>query len=361
MKIAVYAIAKNEIDNVDEWVANLKDADGIFVLDTGSTDGTPQRLTELGVHCNYRNIAKPFRFDHARNESLGFVPSDYDVCLSIDFDERLQPDWRAVLEQHFKGGIANYNLIFDYDEFGNVITAYPRCAIHDRHANAVWKYAAHEILTSPTLQAYNIPIMCVHNPKEQKAPGHYIELLKIDVVENPADARAHQYLAREFAYLQNWQQSLIHYNRHLELETYEPFRSETYGVLGQIAEKTGQDPEPSYYKAIGEFPYVREPFCMLANYYYTRKLYPAVIGLMERAILIKKPEINYIFREDYYTHWCHHMLFICYYAMNDEYNARLHMTKAFEACDGEVNQRLLADALSTGLLNVDQSVSSEQQ
>ena len=49
MKICLYAIAKNEIKEVDAWYESMKEADEIIVLDTGSTDGTPERLRELGV------------------------------------------------------------------------------------------------------------------------------------------------------------------------------------------------------------------------------------------------------------------------------------------------------------------------
>ena len=45
-KIAVYAICKNEIHNVDEWMKNVQEADYICVLDTGSTDGTYEKLLE---------------------------------------------------------------------------------------------------------------------------------------------------------------------------------------------------------------------------------------------------------------------------------------------------------------------------
>lgn len=36
MKIAVYTICKNESAFVDRWVDSMSEADGIYVLDTGS-------------------------------------------------------------------------------------------------------------------------------------------------------------------------------------------------------------------------------------------------------------------------------------------------------------------------------------
>ena len=50
LKICVYAISKNEEKFVDRWYESMKDADEIYVLDTGSTDNTISLLKEKGVH-----------------------------------------------------------------------------------------------------------------------------------------------------------------------------------------------------------------------------------------------------------------------------------------------------------------------
>ena len=40
LKICVYAICKNEEKFVDRWAESMKEADSIYVLDTGSNDNT---------------------------------------------------------------------------------------------------------------------------------------------------------------------------------------------------------------------------------------------------------------------------------------------------------------------------------
>ena len=47
MKVCVYAICKNESKHVKRWVESMKEADEIYVLDTGSTDNTKELLQEL--------------------------------------------------------------------------------------------------------------------------------------------------------------------------------------------------------------------------------------------------------------------------------------------------------------------------
>ena len=50
MKVCVYAISKNEEKFVARWVNSMKEADEIFVLDTGSTDNTVEELKKFNVN-----------------------------------------------------------------------------------------------------------------------------------------------------------------------------------------------------------------------------------------------------------------------------------------------------------------------
>ena len=99
MKIVVYAICKNERPFADRWMASMSEADEVCVLDTGSTDGTPQRLEELGAKVSVQVIT-PWRFDVARNQSLELVPEDADlwvwiVCSTAMFGTSSQTDGRG--------------------------------------------------------------------------------------------------------------------------------------------------------------------------------------------------------------------------------------------------------------------------
>jgi len=44
MKIVAYAICKNESKFVESWYTSVKEADEVYVLDTGSTDDTKEKL-----------------------------------------------------------------------------------------------------------------------------------------------------------------------------------------------------------------------------------------------------------------------------------------------------------------------------
>ena len=98
LKIAVYAITKNEEPFVDQWMDSMSEADLVVVADTGSTDKTVEKLKSKGALV-YNIKVDPWRFDIPRNISLNFVPADVDVCVCTDLDELFEPGWREKLER----------------------------------------------------------------------------------------------------------------------------------------------------------------------------------------------------------------------------------------------------------------------
>jgi len=103
MKICVYAIAKNEEQFVKRFCESAQDADMILIADTGSTDNTASLARAFGALV-YDISVKPWRFDIARDTALCLIPGDYDVCVSLDLDEVLEPGWREEISVHSAHG-----------------------------------------------------------------------------------------------------------------------------------------------------------------------------------------------------------------------------------------------------------------
>ncbi len=98
LKIAVYAISKNEEQFVNRFCDSAKNADIILIADTGSTDRTVELALENGAIVHDICIS-PWRFDKARDTALALLPRDIDVCISLDLDEVLMDGWREEIER----------------------------------------------------------------------------------------------------------------------------------------------------------------------------------------------------------------------------------------------------------------------
>ena len=69
MKIIVYAICKNEEKFAARWAVSMGEADGIYVLDTGSTDKTAEILRQNTV---YVDLSAQEEFEDIYAEKLMF-------------------------------------------------------------------------------------------------------------------------------------------------------------------------------------------------------------------------------------------------------------------------------------------------
>ena len=105
-KICVYAICKNEIQFVDKWLGSMSEADYIVILDTGSTDGTFEKLkNDPRVTRVEQRIYDPWRFDNARNDALLLCPEDTDIFVSTALDEMFDSGWSEPLREQWIRGL----------------------------------------------------------------------------------------------------------------------------------------------------------------------------------------------------------------------------------------------------------------
>ena len=225
LKTCVYAISLNEIKHVDKFMASCAGADIVLVCDTGSTDGTPERLRELGAVV-YTITQRPWRFDAPRNTALNLIPADIDLCLSIDLDEYLQPGWVEALNvvwQQTNGTVKRigYDYIWSWKEDG--VTPDVRFfadKIHHRQGYR-WRHPCHETLyweeDTPEVRITTPDLVLHHRADPQKSRGQYLHLLKWAVDEEPSNDRMSHYYARELMFHGKYVEAIEEFNRHLSL------------------------------------------------------------------------------------------------------------------------------------------------
>lgn len=303
MKVYVYAIAKNESAFAERWAKSMSEADGIYVLDTGSEDRTADILKENGVTVKTETIT-PWRFDKARNLSLEMVPADADICICTDLDEVFSPGWRDAFESCAKKTGAN---LFAYHYVWNVLpdgSAGISFNIKKAHARNgfVWRGIVHEVIRpinpSDVKEATVSNVTLTHYPDPEKSRGQYLPLLEQAVEEEPQNDRNVHYLGREYMFHGRYADAIEVLKKHLNLPTSE-WAEERCASMRYIARcYTALGDENNAFiwliKAIGEYPYSREPFIELAQFLYSTQDYEGVIWSVKKALEIKKPSQSYI-------------------------------------------------------------------
>ena len=100
--ISICAIVKNEEKNIKDFIDNIKDfADEVIIVDTGSTDGTYEKIERLSRDNNKIKLFHyfpegNFHFGKARNFAISKSMKEY--VLMLDADERLS----SQLKKYFR-------------------------------------------------------------------------------------------------------------------------------------------------------------------------------------------------------------------------------------------------------------------
>ncbi len=323
-KISVYAIAKNEEQNVLSWYESMKEADEIIVLDTGSTDNTLTLLKKCPKIKVYQEIIKPWRFDIARNKSLNYVSTDTDICVCTDLDERFIKGWRTLIEDNWQEDATRAKYIYNwsFDKDGKPATTFYLNKIHQRN-NYLWKHPVHEVVECTTYEKeIIIPNLTLnHYPDPTKSRSSYLPLLELSVKEDPNDDRNMHYLGREYMYYKEYDKAIATFHRHLNLKTatWKDERSSSMRYMGYCYfNKNYLEESIMWYKnAIKEAPYLREPSFDLGYLYYTIGDYLLSEYYLKQALKIKNKSYTYINEERAWNDTIYDLLsYACYQNKN---------------------------------------------
>lgn len=337
-KVCVYAITKNEEKFVKRWYNSMKEADKVYVLDTGSTDNTVKILKELGAIVIVKKI-NPWRFDVARNESLSLVDKDADICICTDLDEVFVPGWRKSLESIWKNNTTRlrYNYNWKLDDKNNPIINFYIEKIHSRK-DYIWTHPVHEVLTYIGKREETVEttdnITVNHYPDNTKSRSSYLPLLELSVKENPTDDRNMHYLGREYMYYGKWKDSIKTLKKHLKLPTaiWKDERCASMRFISRCYQnlknyKTAKD---WLKKAINEAPYLRDPYVEMALLEYKLENYKKVEKYCLKALRITKHQKSYINEPFSWDNTIYDLLSISCYNLNKLDYAIYFVDKALE-------------------------------
>ena len=103
MRLSVIVITHNEIANISDCLSSLEFADEVVVVDSGSTDGTPEVARAMGAVVHVTTTWPGF--GPQKNRALHLA--QYPWVLSLDADERVPPELAKQIRQVVLSGADN--------------------------------------------------------------------------------------------------------------------------------------------------------------------------------------------------------------------------------------------------------------
>ena len=295
-KICVYAICKNEVNNLDKWIESMSEADYIVVLDTGSTDGTFEKLKEdPRIFKTEQKIYKHFRFDKARNDSMKLIPDDANILVCTDIDETFNKGWAKTLKEKWQSNTTRcyYKYIWSHNSLGEEENVFTYDKIHTRDYE--WHYPVHEVLVKKDNSFIENPInlfnsIILDHWRKDKDRKFYFALLKLAVKENPQDAHIRMLLAREYFLAHDFENAIKVYLETLKLPTIDDPSNRLVLLcsLFQLSLSYYEDlnfDEALWYsqELIKEDPTYREPYLIMADCYNHMHMYTLAEGVLKSA------------------------------------------------------------------------------
>lgn len=345
MKVAVYAICKNEWKFLDRWLRRCGEADYVCVLDTGSTDGTWEAL-QARRKIMKRLIAEqkvftPWRFDVARNESLKLIPEDTDLCFCLDLDELPEEGWRRKLEESWDGSAncGRYEYIWNFRSDGSEGVKFLGEKLH-RRGCIWWRSPVHEWPEfTEARRDCRIPIRVEHRADDTKSRGQYLPLLELAVEEDPENDRNLHYLGREYMFRGKWDEAIETLQRHLRnpKAQWKDERSNSLRFIGRcLGAKGNEEQEERYLRlAAEEAPWRREPLVELGWLYYRKEQWEKCREICEAALAIRERRMDYTSEPESWGSLPHDLLSIANWNLGRKEAALEAAKKALELSPGD--------------------------
>ncbi len=210
MKLSVAIIAKNEEAMIRNCLESVKDADEIVVVDTGSSDKTPEIAEEYTDKVYWTGWDDDF--SKVRNLACSLCAGDW--ILSIDADEQLESDGMFNILQFLITrtlALPAYRLQLEYSDKTSMGIKLIR-----NKAGIYWVGKAHNDLNIEVKEILPVKIYCSDSPAHKNDPDRTLRILKQDFYDTPSNKRNLYYLAREYATRHNFEDALDLFKRYFE-------------------------------------------------------------------------------------------------------------------------------------------------
>lgn len=240
-RVAVAMIVKNEEALLARCLESVKDADAIYIADTGSTDRTVEIARKYTDNV-YLDYIWSDDFSDAQNHVLNKIRGKEEWIFSIDADEYCH-DFKEVrkaieiAEKHVR--------CFMYAEGGTRL-AFCFSRLFRNDPEIFWCQPGHKHLNLPGEgeDIGNIEITFGWSPAHRNDPDRTLRILEKAVASEGADAcRNLYYLGREYWYKGRYTECTETLSKYVEVSTWPAEKAEALCIMSRAFSTQGLDEE----------------------------------------------------------------------------------------------------------------------
>lgn len=233
--IAVAMIVKNEEALLARCLDSVKEADAIYILDTGSQDKTVE-IARRYTNNVFLDYIWADDFSEAQNLVKSRVKEDW--ILSIDADEYLDCSFDEVRKAiELAKDVVRVTMSAEGGEkldfaFGRVFRNTP---------DIYWCQAIHKHLNVPGEgePIGNVRIVYGHSPAHRMDPDRSLRMLEQAVANEKHPVRNLYYLGREYYYKQRYKDAITTFERYFKVAHSFPEAADAHLIVAQCYEALG--------------------------------------------------------------------------------------------------------------------------
>lgn len=348
MKVAIYGISKNEINNVDRFM-NSVEGFPVYILDH-STDGTADALRARGAHVDTTPIT-PFDFDKGKNAALALCP-EVDFVLNLDLDEALHENARKVIEKIEPKTTMVRHL---YQPDAAIDRVRHECRLHSRNGYR-WRLPIHEHLKwwidllstqdyyiEEKIQAIDELLITQYpNPNRKHT---WSEKLLDAVLRFPNEPRLQMLCGRDLYFDGRIDEALEHFHIFVKMKDAEAWdRSYVHTMIAKCYAKLKRPDLEMQYLIMSEKAFRRrESLIELAYAYLRREEFKECIKYCGRALSVKEGEFAANYDPGAWSFKPYEMMMMSYYNLGLKNLAESFGEAALMLANGKDFERIKAN------------------
>lgn len=362
MNFSVVLIAKNESKTLPNLVKSLAEfqrrGGEIVLMDTGSTDGTPDVARSLG--CVVHEVGDKFLhtvsesdaevinskfvaegepliikagdryFDYASARNYAATLAKCDIIATPDCDEMYTVFDLDKIESAISSGTEQfeYHFVFSHFPDGSPQIEFMHSKFYDRRKMS-WVGVIHEVLHGQSKRSTVDYIRLEHWQQPDERRLRYLTGLAVEVFRDQQNDRNSHYFGRELMYSERPKSAIRELQRHVAMNRWPAEVGQSHVFIGDCHLKLGEEQKAveSYLKAILVDASRREAFMRLAWYYYGKGNYTGTATWAGAAIGIQQNHYYGNNAADYGA-FPHEMLYWAHWYLGDVTMSKFHHAKA---------------------------------